>query len=52
MAIITRNGTDGKVCSTCDQWKPLQEFPRDRTHGATQGADIAVASRAIEKKLD
>lgn len=37
MAIITKHGIDGKVCSTCKKWKALDDFPRDRTHGASQG---------------
>lgn len=38
MAVITKNGVDGKVCSTCHVWKPLAEFPTDPTHGQSQGA--------------
>ena len=30
--IIKRNGIEGKKCSTCHKWKPLTEFPNDRTH--------------------
>jgi len=30
-------GVLGKKCSTCGQWKPLEEFPKDRTHGSLQG---------------
>lgn len=37
MAIIVQNGISGKICSTCKVWKPLDDFPRDRTHGPTQG---------------
>ena len=37
MAIVTKNGVDGKVCSTCRHWKPLDDFPRDQTHGPLQG---------------
>src|SRR5260370_41189925 len=32
-----RNGIQGKVCSTCKQWKPLDAFPTDPTHPPTQG---------------
>ena len=32
-----KSGVDGKVCSTCHRWKPLDDFPRDRTHGPLQG---------------
>lgn len=37
MAIIVQNGISGKICSRCRIWKPLNDFPRDRTHGSTQG---------------
>ena len=37
MAVIQRKGVDGKVCSTCRDWKPLAEFPSDRTHRPSQG---------------
>ena len=33
----TRNGTQGKVCSTCNQWTPLDLFPTDPTHPPSQG---------------
>jgi hypothetical protein len=33
----TKNGVQGKVCSTCHQWKPLGEFSTDPTHPPTQG---------------
>jgi len=37
MAIIIKNGLEGKVCSTCRVWKPLIEFPLDSSHGPSQG---------------
>lgn len=37
MAIIINNGCEGKLCSTCKKWKPLEDFSRDRTHGSLQG---------------
>ena len=37
MAIIKKNGIDGKACSTCEKWKPLNEFPTDHTKGQSQG---------------
>jgi hypothetical protein len=37
MAIIRRGGRDGKVCSTCRRWKPLENSPTDPSHGPTQG---------------
>lgn len=36
MALETRNGIVGKVCSSCKGWKPLDGFYRDGSHGATQ----------------
>ena len=39
MAVITRDGVEGKGCSNpeCRKWKPLSDFPTDPTHGPTQG---------------
>jgi hypothetical protein len=37
MAVITKSGIEGKVCSTCRKWKRIEDFPRDRTHGPKQG---------------
>ena len=37
MAIIVKNGIEGKRCSKCHQWKALEEFPTDPTHGPSQG---------------
>lgn len=37
MAIITKNGKEGKICSTCHLWKSLDEFPSDPSHGVLQG---------------
>jgi hypothetical protein len=33
----TRNGIQGKVCSTCRVWKPLDAFPPDSSHPPSQG---------------
>ncbi|WP_157627883.1 hypothetical protein [Thermodesulfatator autotrophicus] len=35
--IEERDGKEGKMCPTCREWKPLEEFPRDRTKGESQG---------------
>ena len=37
MAIETRGEIIGKICSKCRKWKPLSDFPKDRTHGESQG---------------
>ena len=37
MAIIVKNGIEGKKCSTCHERKVLNEFPTDPTHGPLQG---------------
>ena len=37
MAILVKNGIEGKICSHCKQWKPLTEFPRDHSHPPSQG---------------
>lgn len=37
MVIIIKNSINGKVCSTCRKWKPLDDFPTDPTHGPSQG---------------
>ena len=37
MAIVKKNEVEGKICSTCDNWKPLNDFPTDSTHGPSQG---------------
>lgn len=37
MVIITKNGVEGKRCSTCHIWKPLSEFYTDPTKGSSQG---------------
>lgn len=55
MAIITKGGVHGKVCSTCRQWKPLDHFHRDASHGdlppdfmvPRRAGDIAAARCAI-----
>src|SRR5262245_31404253 len=28
MAIVTCDGVDGKICSSCREWKPVREFSR------------------------
>lgn len=37
MAIILKNGIEGKICSTCKKWKILTDFPTDPSHGPSQG---------------
>jgi hypothetical protein len=37
MAVTVRDGVRGKICSTCKQWKPLDDFPTDPAHGKSQG---------------
>lgn len=37
MTVVVMNGIDGKVSSTCEQWKPLMQFPTDRSKGPAQG---------------
>jgi hypothetical protein len=38
MATSVRNGVEGKVCSCCRMWKPLQDFsPGGKSHGRSQG---------------
>ena len=48
----TRNGIQGKVCSTCRQWKPQDDFPT--THSpAFPAEDIPVPEchrKAAEKR--
>jgi hypothetical protein len=36
MAIVRNNGVDGKICSLCRDWKSLNDFPHDKTHGPLQ----------------
>ena len=37
MAVTSRNGIRGKICSACRDWKPLTEFPPDPSKGSSQG---------------
>src|SRR5262245_61915782 len=38
MAVTTKSGIAGKACSTCEQWKPLEDFsPGGMSHGPSQG---------------
>lgn len=38
MAVTNRNGVLGKVCSSCEVWKPLTGFsPGGKSHGSSQG---------------
>ena len=50
MAIITRNGIDGKKCSSCKKWKCLDDFPKDPTHGASQGYRHCVCKKCKREK--
>jgi hypothetical protein len=56
MAIERYNGVEGKICSTCDEWKPLEDFPTDPTHGPSQGGrhcrcKACHRAKAREKRL-
>lgn len=37
MAIVIQNGIKGKRCSHCGKWKPLTDYYKDRSKGASQG---------------
>ena len=37
MAVIQRHGVDGKVCSTCQTWKPLTDYYPDQSKRESQG---------------
>jgi len=39
MAIISRSGVRGMVCSQCRTWKPLDDYPPDGTHGLSQSGN-------------
>lgn len=43
--IISVNGVDGKHCTVCGMWKPLDDFPHDRTHGQSQGGKHCQCKR-------
>jgi len=46
----TRNGIQGKVCSTCRHWKPLDDFPTDPTHPPSQGGRHCRCRECHRKK--
>lgn len=50
MAIKTKNGIDGKVCSNCGEWKSLNEFPNDSSKGETQGGKHCVCKQCHRQK--
>jgi hypothetical protein len=53
MALITVNGVIGKVCKgpVCNgQWKPLNDFPTDPSHGPSQGGRHCRC-RACHRKM-
>ncbi len=50
MAIIEKNGIKGKECSKCNEWKPLNEFPNDPTHGESQGGKHCRCKECKRKK--
>jgi hypothetical protein len=57
----SREGVTGKVCSSCHKWKPLDDFPADPTHPASQGGKhcrckechrkAAAGRRAVFRKV-
>jgi hypothetical protein len=57
----TRNRVQGKVCSGCRKWKPLDDFPADATHPPSQGGkhcrckechkSAAATRRALSRKV-
>jgi hypothetical protein len=50
MAIVVNNGIEGKIYSTCNQWKPLTDFPTDRTHGQSQSGPALPESFTLATK--
>lgn len=50
MALETKNGVEGKICSTCDEWKPLADFPKDASHGPLQGGCHCRCKECHKKK--
>ena len=48
---VTRNGAMGKVCSTCQEWKPLEEFCKgDRWDSLNHRCRACRAERAGERR--
>jgi hypothetical protein len=47
--IDRRNGVDGKICSTCRQWKPLSAYHDDRTSPPSQGGKHCRCKECHEK---
>ena len=50
MAIETRNGVDGKVCSICDDWKELDEYYVESAKGSSQGQTQNVCISCAKKR--
>ena len=50
MAIETRNGVDGKVCSACDRWKELDEFYVEKVKGFSQGQKQNICIECAKKR--
>jgi hypothetical protein len=39
-----------KLCSRCHAWKPLDEFPKDPSHGASQGFRHCICKACRREK--
>lgn len=52
MAISTKNGVEGKVCSHCSKWKELYKFPNDASKGTSQGGKHCVCKECHKQKRD
>jgi hypothetical protein len=56
-----RDGVEGKICSGCREWKPLDDFPADPTHPPSQGGkhcrckechrNAAATRRALSRQV-
>ncbi len=44
-----RDVIQGKICFGCDRWKPLSEFPSDRTKGNLKGSVTAIVTSVTER---
>jgi len=50
MAIEIRKGIEGKVCSGCGEWKPLNEFYNETAKGASQGQKQNICKECAKKR--
>jgi hypothetical protein len=50
MAILYRDGLAGKVCSRCDEWKPVEEFTRRLLRGDGYQAECKACKAARDRK--